>query len=362
MLSNRHSRLFVAVSAGLLVLGACGSTDNSSTHTGVDENPASGTVTLTNCDVELTYDTPVERIVATSNSANIGTLLRIGAVDQLQAVALSEGNNAVMTSLFGPGIEDVPRLQTPISLEAIVAEDPDLLIGSYSGLFAGSTGVTVEAANEQDIDTYVISDSCRQDPDEGSSSALGTMDPWDAVRADLENYGALTGNEDEAAAALDEFNDRLAALADAPQPDEAPRILLFDSGTDDIFTSGRNGPPQGIIEAAGGENIFDSEDTTWFRASWEAVAQAEPDAIVVMDYRSDDTNEVDSKLATLRDQPSLSSLPVIDEDRIIVLPLALFTSGYGNIEAAEQVRAGLERLGLLPQSDIVGELPEEFRR
>ena len=71
-----------------------------------------------------------------------------------------------------------------------VFTEPDLLIGSYSGLFSGSSGVTPEVAAEQNIPTYVISDSCRQDPAAGSSSKLGTMDPWDAVRTDIQNYGA----------------------------------------------------------------------------------------------------------------------------------------------------------------------------
>jgi hypothetical protein len=35
-------------------------------------------------------------------------------------------------------------------------------------------------------------------------------------------------------------------------------------------------------------------------------------------------------------------------------------SGFSNVEAADQVRAGLEDMGLLPQTDIDGKLPDEF--
>lgn len=204
----------------------------------------------------------------------------------------------------------------------------------------------------------MISDSCRQDPAAGTSSKLGTMDPWDAVRADTANYAALTGHEDEASAALDELESRLAELKAAPVAAAPPKVLLFDSGTDELYTSGHNGPPQGILEAAGAKNVFEGEDTTWFKASWEAVAETQPDAIVVMDYRSDDPNEVQAKLETIRAQASLKDSPAVKENRIIVLPLAMFTSGYPNIEAAEQIRIGLEGMGLLPDSGIESKLPE----
>ena len=321
---------------------------------------ANGPITLTNCGQEVTYPGAVSRIVATSNSANIGTLLRIGAADKLAAASLKEGNDAVLTALYGAGIESVPRMDNPISMEAIVGQQPDLLIGSYSGLFSGSSGVTVEAANENGINTYVISDSCRQDPAAGSASKLGTMDPWDAVRADVQNYGTLTGKEAQAKEALAELNTRLEELEKAPKPDTKPKILLFDSGTDELYTSGKNGPPQGIIEAAGAANVFDTQDTTWFKASWEAVAQTQPDVIVVLDYRKGDANEIPGKLETIRTQPALANLDVVKQNRIIVLPLVLFTSGYPNLEAAAQVRMGLEDLGLAPKSDIKGKMPDDL--
>lgn len=331
--------------AAVALLAGCGSSS--------DGDGPNGATSVTNCDVEKSYDAPVENVVATSNSTNITTLLRIGAVDQLAAVQLTPGNAEILAELYGPGIEDVPQLKSPISLEAIVAEEPDLLIGSYSGLFAGASGVSEEVANDRGIDTYVISDSCRQNP-EDPDTKLGTMGPWDAVRTDLENYGKLTGNEDEAKEAVDDLDERLEALESAPQPDKAPQVLLFDSGTDDLYTSGRNGPPQGIIEAAGGENVFDDEDTTWFRASWESVAERQPDVIVVLDYLADDPDEVATKIDTIRSQPALRNLPAVAEDRIVVLPLTLFMSGHASIEAAEALRTSFDDLGLTPDSGIEG--------
>lgn len=367
--AGRRTALATALLVGTVALTACGSSDDpvgSSGSSGASaatresaapgasaattgESGATGPVAVQNCGEKRTFSGVARRIVATSNSANVGTLLRIGAVSQLAAVTLTKGNDPLMQELYGKGIERVPRLQSPLSMEAILAKRPDVLIGSYSGLFAGSTGVTVESAEKRGVAPYVISDSCRQDPAAGKASKLGTMDPWDAVRADVVNYGRLTGREAEATGAREELDRRLVALAAAPKAVRPPKVLLFDSGTKDLYTSGRNGPPQGIIEAAGGRNVFDDQDTTWFQASWERVTAQKPDAVVVMDYRSGEAGEVAQKLRTLRARPGLQDLPVIREDRVVALPLALFTSGYPNIEAAERVRDALERFGLVPE-------------
>ena len=354
--SRKPHLTLAALSAAALLVAACSSGSPSPQAS----TSGSGPVTLTNCGTEVTYPKQASRIVATSNSANIGTLIRIGAVQNLAAVSLQKGNDEVLSALYSPGIENVPRLQNPISMESIVSTEPDLLIGSYSGLFSGSSGVTPEAAAEQNIPTYVISDSCRQDPAAGSSSKLGTMDPWDAVRTDIQNYGALTGRTAEATEALTEFNTQLAELQQAPAPTKKPRILLFDSGTNELYTSGRNGPPQGIIDAAGGVNVFDNQDTTWFKASWESVAETQPDVIVVLDYRKGDADEIKNKLETIRTQQALANLDVVKQNRIIVLPLVLFTSGYPNLEAAVQIRKGLEQMGMAPESPVKGKLPESL--
>ena len=88
-------------------------------------------------------------------------------------------------------------------METILGKQADLVVGSYSGLFKGASGVTPESLQSNNIDSYVISDSCRQSA--AADSALGTMGPWDALRADVTNYGKLFGTEDTAAEAQTEF-------------------------------------------------------------------------------------------------------------------------------------------------------------
>lgn len=339
----RRCSLAVALPASaVLALTACSATDP------IEEAEAETSVTVENCGTDVTYDLPIEKVVATSNSSNIGTILRVGGLDRLAAVSLNKNNDAVMESMFGPGIAEVPHLDGTVTMETVLGQQADLVVGSYSGLFKGASGVTPESLQQNGIDSYIISDSCRQGT--GEDSPLGTMGPWDALRADVTNYGSLFGTEQLASEASTELDTRLDRLEQAPQPEAAPKVLIYDSGEEDLFTSGGNGAPNGIIDAAGGANVFADVDNTWFRASWETVAGAEPDVIVIMDYKKS-ADEVQGKIDAIKAREGLRDLDAVKQERFVVLPLAMFTSGYPNIYGAEQLRDKLEEFALVPDSD-----------
>lgn len=335
-------RSMVALPAvAVLALGACSATDP------IEETESATSVTLENCGTKVTYDLPIEKVVATSNGANIGTILRVGGLDKLAAVTLNANNDAVMESMFGPGIAGVPHLDGTITMETVLGKQADLVVGSYSGLFKGASGVTPESLGQNGIGAYVISDSCRQGT--AQDAPMGTMGPWDALRADVANYGSLFGTQDEATEAATELDTRLDRLEQAPQPDTAPKVLIYDSGEEDLYTSGGNGAPNGIIDAAGGTNVFADVDNTWFRASWETVAGAEPDVIVIMDYKKS-SDEVQGKIDAIKAREGLRDLDAVKQNRFVVLPLAMFTSGFPNIYGAEQLRGKLEEFALVPES------------
>ena len=102
---GRHSLLAAAPMAAVLLVTGCDATAPS------DEATDTTAVTLTNCGKEVNFNAPVERVVATSNSANVGTILKVGGLDRLAAVSLNKENDAVLDSMFGTGIAEV-RIST----------------------------------------------------------------------------------------------------------------------------------------------------------------------------------------------------------------------------------------------------------
>ncbi|MGC0365847.1 iron complex transport system substrate-binding protein [Rhodococcus sp. 27YEA15] len=331
-----------AVSA-LLTAAGCSATAP------VDEAAAKTSVTLENCGTDTSFDLPIRSVIATSNSANVGTIIKVGGLDKLSAVTLNTANDAVMDSMFGPGIADIPHLEGTPTMETVLGKNADLVVGSYSGLFKGASGVTPESLKDNGVGAYVISDSCRQNA--ADDTVLGTMGPWDALRADIENYGKLFETEDKAKSARTELDQRLERLESAPAAAARPKVLIYDSGEEDLYTSGGNGAPNGIIDAAGATNVFADVDNTWFKASWETVAKAEPDVIVIMDYKKS-ADEVQGKIDAIKAREGLRDLDAVKQNRFVVLPLAMFTSGFPNIYGAEQLRAQIEAFGLAPASGI----------
>ena len=77
---------------------------------------------------------------------------------------------------------------------------------------------------------------------------------------------------------------RLKAVQGAAQPEKKPVVFVFDSVKDNVFTSGKYGAPQAIIEAAGGTNATADVEDTWTTVNWERLATANPDVIALVEY------------------------------------------------------------------------------
>lgn len=126
-------------------------------------------------------------------------------------------------------------------------------------------------------------------------------------------------------------------------------MLLFDSAKGAVFTSGRYGGPQGIIDAAGAANLAADVADTWTTVSWEKVATAKPDFIAFVHYGQ---QTMADKIAQLEANPATRDLPAVQEKRYLNLPYAAWTSSPLNVDAAENLRKALEEASLLPASQI----------
>ncbi|MBB1034913.1 ABC transporter substrate-binding protein [Dietzia sp. CQ4] len=306
---------------------------------------SSQAVTLTNCGQEVAYTTPVERMVVNDGNM-IDLVLTLGAGDQITAVTDASRHQEVLRWRHGDDFESLNEVAASSpSLETVIAADPDLIFAGWDYGFRESTGLTPEALSRYDIASYVLTESCRSGPD----GERGIMDAWDALRTDLRNLGALTGRDDTAAQAVTDLDGRLEALQDAPRSQDQVNALLFDTFTDTVFTSGRFGGPQAIMDASGAHNIASDLDDTWTQVSWERIAASEPDVIFFVDYPP---QTFEDKVAELESNPATRELDAVRERRFVNLPYLMWTSGPTNIDAAEILRKALERYELVPPSSV----------
>ncbi|MFB9670550.1 ABC transporter substrate-binding protein [Microlunatus capsulatus] len=326
-----------------LVLVACAPAGSPPEPAGSATGPA-GTVTVDNCGAPATFPSPARRMFV--NDSNLTALsLAVGAADQIAAVTSLEDDVDVLTRKYGDVVSRLPLVSAEYpTMENVVAARADVVVAGWNYGYSDSTNLTPQTLAERGVAGYVLSESCRR-PD----GTRGTMDPWEAVRADLRNIGAITGHPGTAADVVADTDRRLDALRAAPQPAEKPVVFVFDSGTDAIFSSGAFGGPQAVIEAAGGTNALADVEDTWTEVPWERLATARPDYIVFVDYPGQTVAEKERVLAT---HPASRDLPAVREKRYLSLPYALWTSGPLNIDAAEHLRHGLEQAGLVPPSAV----------
>ncbi|GAA4571582.1 ABC transporter substrate-binding protein [Planotetraspora kaengkrachanensis] len=328
----------VVALAAAVSLAACGAT--------VPVRSAGAAITVTNCGERAQFPSPARRLFVNDGNM-IAMTLAIGAVDQVVAVSSLQRDADTLRRHYGDVVDrlNVVAPQYPSS-ETVIAQRPDVMIAGWNYGYSEETRLTPASLRAQGIAPYVLTESCRQHDDQ----RRGIVEPWQALHDDLTNLGTITGRTRQAQQVVDDITRRLDALKDAPRPERPPTIFVFDSASDTVFSSGRYGAPQAIIDSAGGRNAIEDVDDSWTRVSWERVAAADPDAFVFVDYPPQTFQQ---KVGLLESRPGIDRLPAVTEGRFLNLPYALWTSGPLNIDAAEQIRKALERWNLVPESTIV---------
>lgn len=332
----RHWTALLATLATVLTAAACG------TAPAVD-----GNLTLRNCGQEARFPAPARRMFV-NDSNMISMALALGAQDAVTAVSsLQADDTATLRRHYGDAVDRL-RVVSPESpsRETVLAQRPDVMVAGWNYGYTEATDLTPDSLRKNGIAAYILTESCRQ---RSGEQARGIVDPWTALRTDLDNLGAITGRTEQATRLIADLDTRLDALHRAPQAGRRPRVFVFDSASDTVFSSGRFGGPQAILDAAGAHNVLEDVADSWTRVSWERLAASDPDALVFVDYPP---QTFARKVELLRAKPGINRLRAVTEQRFFNLPYTMWTSGPLNIDAAEQVRAQLEAWKLLPPSQI----------
>lgn len=335
-------RISAALIATVVALTGCSASTGGATKTNKDE------VVVTNCGQQKTYTKTANWLV---NDGNIISMaLAAGARERIVAVSSLERDESVLRAKFGNQLDGVKSVAAKYpSLENVLASKANLMVAGWNYGFNEGKGVTPDILAEHKIQSYLLTESCRQT----DGKSRGTVDPWTAVRTDIGNLSKMAGTEETGKKVIADMDARLKALQAAPQAAKPPVLFVFDSAKDTIFSSGSFGGPQAIIDAAGGKNALADVPDTWTRVGWEKLVASKPDAFVFVEYPPQTYAE---KIQILQTNPATKDLPAVKEKRFINLPYAMWTSGPLNIDAAEWVRHDLEQLKLVPSSDIKPQL------
>lgn len=284
--------------------------------------------TVDNCGAPLTFETAPERIVVHDmNMTDMAFALEL----QDKIVGLTGITGWYKTSpTFDALRGDIPELAPKYpTVENLVAAEPDMFFaGWYYGMKPGGD-VTPDTLEPFGIKTMVLTESCvHLDKNRPEAS-------MDLLFGDVLRLGKVMHVEDKAEALVSGWKEELAAIEAQTADLAKPRVFLLDGPADAPFTAGKFAIPDAMIAAAGGENVTHDMDTSWGRTSWETVAAANPEFLVLLDYQTG--NGAEDTFKFLQEHPVMSQTDAVKNARWIGLRYEELTPGPANITAISKM-------------------------
>jgi iron complex transport system substrate-binding protein len=285
--------------------------------------------TIDNCGTEVTIDAPPQRILTIKSSA-LELALALGAGDRIIGSAFSDGP---LPEDLAADADGIPVISEKVpSHEATLEQEPDLVFAGWESNFS-IEGVGERADLQKlGITTYVAPAACK---------APGYMpDPltFDTVFDGFAEAGELLGETDASATLI---ADQRAQLDEIVPDDRGLSAVWYSSGTDQPFVGAGIGAPQMIMDAAGLGNVFADVDDTWTSTSWELIADADPDVIVLVDAA---WNTAASKIALLTANPLTAQLDAVKDERYVIVDFPATEAGIRNVDAVDSIVTQLGEL------------------
>lgn len=284
-------------------------------------------LTIDNCGQTVTLDAAPERVVSIKSTAT-ELLLSLGLADRIVGVGFQDGPLPEHLATSGSGLT-VLSDKLP-SQEVVLEVEPDFIYGGWESNFA------VDGAGERPtlaalgVATYVAPAACR--------SIKPAKLTFDQLFAEIAEMGSIFDVEDAAAALVAEQHATLAAI----EPDANGRTALwYSSGTKTPYVGAGSNAPAMIMEALGLTNIFADVDEGWTSASWEAIVDANPDVIVLVDAA---WNSAEQKKQLLAENPITRELDAVQNGRYLVIPFPAAEAGVRNVPATADMAKQLAGL------------------
>lgn len=280
-------------------------------------------VTVSSCDRSITFDkAPSRAIIHDQNMSQMAFALNL----QDKIVGLTGITGWYKTSAtFDKQRQGIPELASKNpSLENIISANPDLFFAGWNYGMRIGEDVTPQGLARFNINTLELSESCVHLDHQGEDANMSLL--YD----DMIRLGAVFGVKEKAEQLIQTWQQDIKSIQQSTADKAAVKVFLYDSGEDKVFTAGRFGMPTALIRAAGGINVMDHLDTSWGKVSIEAIMNANPDFIILVDY---DKGGWKQSWGFLQNHPLLSQLNAVKNKRFLALEYGEITPGPLNIGA-----------------------------
>lgn len=336
-------RTMAALSAGLVLLTACGGGTNiSAAKSGsTDGYP----VTLTNCGRTVTVESAPQRAVSVDQGST-EILLSLGLADRLAATAT--WTDPVMKGLEKANA-GVPRIaDNRPSSEKVLDQEPDFISASFESTLAKGGVAPREQFEELGVPTYVSPADCTGKDNSGSGDGARTEPlTMDSVYGEVRELARVFGVAGRGDRLVAQLRARVKKAAEGVDASDAT-ILYWFSDSKAPYLAGCCGAPGIITRELGAKNVFDDTQDEWPQISWETVADRDPDVLVIGDLtrKAQTAESAAKKIEFLESNPVTKNMDAVRHRRYVLLSGQAMNPSIRTVEGVERVAAGLRAFGL----------------
>lgn len=288
--------------------------------------PTPDAVTVQNCDTSVTFAAAPQRVI-TIKSTSTEMLLALGLGDRIVGTAFQDGPVPEQWEADASSLTSISDFVP--SEEAVLEEQPDLVYAGWESAFAADgAGARSELAS-LGVNTYVSPSACR-------SANVPTKLTFDDIFGDIEQVASIFRVDPSAL-----LESQRADLASITPTGGGRTAFWYSSGDDTPYSGAGTGAPELVMETAGLTNIAADVPGGWAPLSWEAVVDADPDVIVLIDAS---WNTAQSKIDKLESNPATAGLTAVVNKRYVILPFAASEAGVRTVDAAAWVAKQVQGL------------------
>ncbi|WP_007024026.1 ABC transporter substrate-binding protein [Saccharomonospora iraqiensis] len=330
--ASRTRTLFASGAVLLLALVGCAPPAPETTASGP------GTVSRTNCGLDVAVDGPPERVYAAYQPA-IEMAHALGISDRLVGTAFLDARVLPEYADQQAGTDYRPSLP---GREELLQADPDFVLSGFNGFFArggaDSSVGTRGSLRELGVQSWILSPLCPSEDGRTDRSIDPGSVRVDTVYRDLRDLGALFDVEENAERVIGDLERRIAAVEDAVAGAPRPSVAIVSPGDDGGFrVAGGIDFGSRIIERAGGTNVFG--DLTGKRnldVGVEELVARDPD-VILTDLCCDaelTRQDAESEVRAIKERPALAGVTAVAGDAVHPF---LFADRSAGIRAAHSI-------------------------
>lgn len=274
--------------------------------------------------VEMTFEAAPERVVSTQLSMT-ELMIALGLEDTI--VGVFENDNA----LTGELAEKVAAMNNlgdkkSVSREAILAVEPDIILGKGPLMFADTSIGTVEFYQENGISVYT------------EITSANIEQSLDYIAQDVRNMGVIFDVQDKAEAYAQELTARLDAVRSsvsdklASSDGEVKTVLLMAGYTEGTFVAFQSAFNDCVLATLNAQNVLDKGGSGF---TSENLVAMNPDYIIYV--QADRYASVDpTALEAIYANEAIASVTAVENQAILEVPYDdLMDYGARNIDALE---------------------------